>query len=52
MVLLVRVIWRRGLDARRTVLFAGLLLAAIPALGPGYGAQYVYWFCLRCSRAT
>jgi len=42
--LLVRVIWRRGLDARRTVLLAGVLLAAIPALGPGYGAQYVYWF--------
>ena len=42
--LLVRVVWRRGLDARRTVLLAGLLLAAIPALGPGYGAQYVYWF--------
>jgi hypothetical protein len=29
---------------RRTILLAGLALAAIPALGPGYAPQYVYWF--------
>ena len=27
-----------------TVLLAGLMLAAIPALGPGYGPQYAYWY--------
>jgi len=43
-VVLCRAAWRRGLDARSTVLLAGLLLAAVPALGPGYAAQYVYWF--------
>jgi hypothetical protein len=36
--------WRRGLGARRTILLAGLLLAAVPALGPGYGPQYAYWY--------
>ena len=41
---LMRMTWKRGLDARRTVLLAGLLLAAIPALGPGYAPQYAYWF--------
>ena len=35
-----------------TVLLAGLLLAAIPVLGPGYGPQYAYWYVRRCSRAT
>lgn len=36
--------WHRGLGAGATVLLAGLLLAALPALGPGYGPQYVYWY--------
>jgi hypothetical protein len=44
MVLLVRMTWRRGLGARRSVLLAGLLLAAVPALGPGYAPQYAYWY--------
>jgi hypothetical protein len=38
------VLWRRPLDDRRTILLAGLVLAAIPALGPGYAPQYAYWF--------
>jgi hypothetical protein len=41
---LFRLVWRRGLGANATVLLAGLLLAAIPALGPGYGPQYAYWY--------
>ena len=28
----------------RMVASAALLLAAVPGLGPGYGAQYFYWF--------
>jgi hypothetical protein len=43
-VVMFRVLWVRGLDARRAILLAGLLLAAIPALGPGYAPQYAYWF--------
>jgi hypothetical protein len=43
-VVLFRVAWTRGLGASATVLLAGLLLAAIPALGPGYGPQYAYWY--------
>jgi hypothetical protein len=35
--------WRRPIEERKAVLFAALLLAAIPALGPGYGPQYLYW---------
>ncbi len=27
-----------------TVMVAALLMAAIPAIGPGYGPQYLYWF--------
>jgi hypothetical protein len=42
--LLFRVAWIRGLRTSATVLLAGLLLAAIPALGPGYGPQYGYWY--------
>jgi hypothetical protein len=42
--LLFRIAWRRGLDVRSTVLLAALLLVAIPALGPGYGPQYAYWY--------
>jgi hypothetical protein len=41
---LFRVLWYRGLDAKRTILLAGLVLAAIPAVGPGYAPQYAYWF--------
>jgi hypothetical protein len=43
-VLLFRAAWRRGLGTSTTVLLASLLLAAIPALGPGYGPQYAYWY--------
>jgi hypothetical protein len=42
--LLVRAVWQRGLDARGTILLAALVLAANPALGPGYAPQYAYWF--------
>lgn len=35
---------REGVEARDLVLTAMLLLATIPALGPGYGPQYVHWF--------
>jgi len=41
---LFRVLWSRGLDAKRTILLAGLVLAAIPGVGPGYAPQYAYWF--------
>jgi hypothetical protein len=41
---LFRVLWSRGLDAKRTILLAGLVLAAIPGIGPGYAPQYAYWF--------
>ena len=38
-------IWRRqSIGDRETVLLAALLLASIPALGPGYGSNYLYWF--------
>jgi hypothetical protein len=38
-------LWRRqSIGRRETLLFAALLLAAIPGLGPGYGPQYIYWF--------
>jgi hypothetical protein len=36
--------WRDGLKSSITVLLAALLLTAIPALGPGYGPQYGYWY--------
>jgi hypothetical protein len=37
--------WRRqSISDGETVLLAALLLAAIPALGPGYAPQYIYWF--------
>jgi hypothetical protein len=41
---LVAFAWRRGLAAPAAILLAGLLMAAIPALGPGYGPQYAYWY--------
>jgi hypothetical protein len=41
---LFRALWRRGLEPRRAILLAGLILAAIPSLGPGYAPQYAYWF--------
>lgn len=37
--------WRRqSIGSRETVLYAALVLVAIPNLGPGYGTQYIYWF--------
>jgi hypothetical protein len=37
-------LWRRrSLADRDTLLGLGLLLAAVPALGPGYGTQYIFW---------
>ena len=35
---------RNALAPRRLVTIAAVLLVAIPALGPGSGLQYVYWF--------
>lgn len=35
---------RDTLNPRQVVSLAVVLLMAIPALGPGYGPQYVYWF--------
>lgn len=35
---------RRELSDRHFVLLTAVLLASIPALGPGYGTQYAYWF--------
>jgi hypothetical protein len=36
--------WSRRPTFAATVLLATLLLLAIPALGPGYGPQYAYWY--------
>jgi len=37
--------WRRqSIGSRETILFAALVLAAVPGLGPGYSPQYIYWF--------
>ena len=41
---LFRAAWRYGLGVDGTVLLAGLLLAVIPVLGPGYAPQYAYWY--------
>src|SRR5262249_15114169 len=38
------VLWHRDLDTRRTLLLAGLILLAIPAVGSGYASQYAYWW--------
>ena len=35
---------RETLDRRQLVALAAALLMAIPALGPGYGLQYICWF--------
>lgn len=35
---------RRDLDAPRTLLLTGLVLLAVPVLGPGYAPQYAYWW--------
>jgi hypothetical protein len=35
---------RETLDRRHFANIAAALLLAIPALGPGYGLQYIYWF--------
>lgn len=40
-----RFFWRGNrLAAGDVILYAALLLAAIPVLGPGYASQYIYWF--------
>ena len=43
-VVLFRTAWRRSLGAGESVLLAALLLAAVPALGPGYGPRIAYWY--------
>ncbi len=35
---------KETLDKKRIISVAVVILLAIPALGPGYGPQYVYWF--------
>ncbi|MCM2315692.1 MAG: glycosyltransferase family 39 protein [Thermoanaerobaculia bacterium] len=35
--------WTEASD-RKMVLLAGLILLAIPTLGPGFGPQYAFWF--------
>ena len=35
---------REKLEPKKMVLVAVALLLAIPAIGPGYGPQYAYWF--------
>lgn len=38
-------IWRGWLTSQSQIVLAALwLLALIPAVGPGYGPQYLYWF--------
>lgn len=38
-------LWRGGkLEPVELVVCASTLLLAIPAMGPGYGANYIYWF--------
>ena len=45
MILSWNLFWQRhSIGSRETVLYAALLLAAIPSLGPGYATQYIYWF--------
>lgn len=45
MVFVAFLIWRRPWTGdREFLLLAGLLLIAVPALGPGYAPQYFYWF--------
>lgn len=40
-----RYIWlKHSFGNRETVLYIALVLLAIPALGPGFGSQYCYWF--------
>jgi hypothetical protein len=34
---------KEKLNRQKVVLIAAVLLAAIPAIGPGYGLQYIYW---------
>ena len=34
----------RSIGSRETVLYAALLLACVPTLGPGFGTQYLYWY--------
>jgi hypothetical protein len=45
LLLLFRRFWRvRELGQPQSLLLGALILAAIPALGPGYAPQYIYWF--------
>ena len=38
-------LWSKDrLNPQKLVSVASVLLVAIPALGPGYGMQYIYWF--------
>jgi len=40
-----RHLWaRHSFGNRETILYIALVLMAIPALGPGFGSQYFYWF--------
>ncbi|HTV62348.1 MAG TPA: hypothetical protein VMH30_07245 [Verrucomicrobiae bacterium] len=40
-----RHLWEKhSLGNRETILYIALILMAIPALGPGFGGQYFYWF--------
>ena len=44
-VLTAMVFWKRErMEGREIVLYAAMFLAGTPALGPGYGPQYLYWF--------
>jgi hypothetical protein len=35
---------KEKIEPKKIVLLALVLLMAIPAIGPGYGPQYIYWF--------
>jgi hypothetical protein len=37
-------LFKETLDRREIVSIAAVILLAIPAIGPGYGTQYIYWF--------
>jgi hypothetical protein len=38
-------LWTKDkLDPKKIIFIATVLLTAVPAIGPGYGLQYIYWF--------
>lgn len=38
------IFWKRErIEGREIVMYAAMFLAGTPALGPGYGSQYLYW---------